>query len=262
MDAGELTWQALAQAAAEHYSAGRMIEACAAWQRSGCMVSGLAVGDPRLAAHLNNVALMDTMEGRLELAERGFRQAGEAWQAVEAWLLTMPLRRPARSSLFHHRLETRHRESFEAFRRFRLGLLIKGAAAVADFNGGVVQVLSGRRETGSECMIEAARRCSVAAGASSPQHRAMVRVLERMAGGPVAVSSAAERSSRTYETTPAPNDPLGHLVSAVRVTAVLDRCASLEADGAPRPSAAGSAGDGRSSSAEPQRVYMPSSKPG
>lgn len=241
-DGGELTWQTLARAAAQHYAAGRMIEACAAWQRAGCIVSGLPIGDPMMAADLNNLAMVDAIQGRLETAERGFRQAGAAWQAVEAWLRTMPLRRAARSSLFHHRLETRHRESFEAYRRMRLGLLIEGAAAVADFNSGVVQVLSGRCEAGRECMIEAARRSSAAAGPSSLQHRDMVRALERIAGRHVPAPSAAERSNRPYEAGPALHDPIGYLMSAVRLTAVLDRCAGLEPASGHCPPSVGSAG--------------------
>jgi len=67
-----------------------------------------AADDPRRAASLANLALIETAEAPALLAE-----ALRLWQASGAWLAALKPERRARSSLFHLRLMSRHRGGYD-----------------------------------------------------------------------------------------------------------------------------------------------------
>ena len=76
-----------------------------------------AADDPRRAASLANLALVEPAEAPRLLAE-----ALALWQGSNGWLNSLRPERRARSSLFHFRLQSKHRGGYDhwSHRRYRL----------------------------------------------------------------------------------------------------------------------------------------------
>jgi hypothetical protein len=71
-----------------------------------------AADDPRLATALANHAASLARQG--DTAAAGiWREAHDAWSRCTPWLAAMTAPRAARSSLFHMRMEQRHRATYE-----------------------------------------------------------------------------------------------------------------------------------------------------
>jgi hypothetical protein len=79
-----------------------------------------SVDDPRLGTSLANMAFALRETGRSEAAVPLFEEARQVWDASFAWIEALKLERRARSSLFHLRMETLHRDKYEAHFRERL----------------------------------------------------------------------------------------------------------------------------------------------
>jgi hypothetical protein len=69
--------------------------------------------DPRLGTSLANYGLSLDLSGDGSVASL-FREASEVWRGADPWIARMDAPRVARSSLFHMRMELRHRETFRA----------------------------------------------------------------------------------------------------------------------------------------------------
>ena len=114
----DLDWEE--EAAAHCAALARGSEAEAVAHSGGCLLrarESFAADDPRLATSLANHAA--------GLARRGdaaagslWREATEAWPRCKSWIAGMSAPRVARSSLFHMRMEQRHRDTYEE--RWRL----------------------------------------------------------------------------------------------------------------------------------------------
>jgi hypothetical protein len=73
-----------------------------------------AAGDPRQATSLANLALVEPAEAPALLS-----RALALWRGSEAWLIALRPERRARSSLFHLRLQSKHRGGYDHWSRQR-----------------------------------------------------------------------------------------------------------------------------------------------
>ena len=109
----DLDWEAEAIAHCEALANGS--EADAAARSGGCLFRAreiFAADDPRLATSLANHAAALARRG--DAAATGlWREAGSAWPRSRTWIAKMSAPRVARSSLFHMRMEQRHRATYE-----------------------------------------------------------------------------------------------------------------------------------------------------
>jgi hypothetical protein len=114
----DLAWE---EHAAAHCAALASSSEAEALAHSGaCLLrarESLAADDPRLATSLANHAA--SLARRGDSAAPGlWREARDAWPRSKSWISAMSAPRVARSSLFHMRMEQRHRDTYEE--RWRL----------------------------------------------------------------------------------------------------------------------------------------------
>lgn len=70
--------------------------------------------DPRLGTSLANYALCLHLSGHSEGVAPLFREGLQVWRRANGWIARMDAPRVARSSLFHMRMEVRHRDTYRA----------------------------------------------------------------------------------------------------------------------------------------------------
>ena len=70
--------------------------------------------DPRLGTSLANYGVCLHLSGASGGIAPLFRQASEVWRGADSWIARMDAPRVARSSLFHMRMEVRHRDTYRA----------------------------------------------------------------------------------------------------------------------------------------------------
>jgi hypothetical protein len=70
--------------------------------------------DPRLGTSLANYGLCLNLAGLSEGTASLFREALDVWRSSGPWIVRMDAPRTARSSLFHLRMELRHRDTYRA----------------------------------------------------------------------------------------------------------------------------------------------------
>jgi hypothetical protein len=85
--------------------------------------------DPRLGTSLANHAAAMLSAGEGALAGRTIADARRIWRDCDAWIATLTPPRGARSSLYHLRIEQRHRVTYEARRRSEWAALVAEARA-------------------------------------------------------------------------------------------------------------------------------------
>ena len=119
-------WMAGARAA---WLGGDQVHAAACCRQAGVMASGFAPDDPRRAATAHARALM--IPGRSGV-EAGLAAALEAWQAAGPWVERMALGVRARSSLFHMRLESKHRGVYPSIARQRCRKMLQAGVALVE----------------------------------------------------------------------------------------------------------------------------------
>lgn len=175
----ELVWEALSREGSEAYGAGRREEAVVLWRRAGELAAALPDDDPRRPASDNNLAIGCWTEGDICAAEALFRRALEGWEAAYAWIETMAVSGAARSSLFHHRLETRHRTQFKTHLRRRFAVLTDGGAAATVFNLGAFLAGQARVDEAAAMAEDAIERRAAAFG---PRDPALLGMLTFLAG--------------------------------------------------------------------------------
>ena len=77
-------------------------------------------GDPRIATSIANVGFIAMEAGRFGRASRHYAHARRLWADVPEVIDGIEFRPRVRSSLFHLRMETRHRKTYEANMRVRV----------------------------------------------------------------------------------------------------------------------------------------------
>jgi tetratricopeptide (TPR) repeat protein len=119
--ADEVAWELRQEAAALAAYEGDIEKALPLWRDALALArKTFSVDDPRLGTSLANMAFALRETGRSEAAVPLFEEARQVWDASFAWIEALKLERRARSSLFHLRMESLHRDKYEAHFRERL----------------------------------------------------------------------------------------------------------------------------------------------
>ena len=113
-------WERLVEAGLAAFDAGRLDDAGALWISALADAERFAGDDPRRATALNNIAAVRHLRGGAAEADGFYRAALDAWAAAEPWIDAMAIAPRARSSLFHLRLEEKHRADYRRIARGEL----------------------------------------------------------------------------------------------------------------------------------------------
>jgi len=228
----ELAWEVLSREALEAHDANTAGEAAVLWRRAALIAAGFAADDRRRAASLGNKAMAGAFDDDLECAEVGLRAALEAWGDTASWIGGMRVRGTARSSLFHHRLEVRHRDNFEAHIRARYGRWIDGGLGASLFNHGIILVSMDRDEAGRAQLARAVECRRNAFGGADPALAFILRTLAGLCPDEAEAEACLDRAGAAM-TDPSPDglerwqrdrppqlDDVRRLLSAVCLTAI------------------------------------------
>lgn len=82
------------------------------WQEAHNIAETFTENDPRRAASLNNLAIIYRLRQNFEAAEKYYSLAKNAWIAANDWVKAMQIQSRAASSLFHLRMENKHRHAY------------------------------------------------------------------------------------------------------------------------------------------------------
>ena len=124
----DIEWERASEAALGSLASDHREEARTSFAQAVRIASaGFSGDDPRLGASLTNhgAALVDA--GEKHLSGRTLADAKRVWRDCDAWVAKMSAPRVARSSLFHLRMEQRHRGTYEARWRERWQELVEEA---------------------------------------------------------------------------------------------------------------------------------------
>ena len=120
-DSAEVEWEAKQERAAALALEGRLEDATKIWRETLPLArDSFERNDPRLGTSLANLAYGLRESGDLSAATPLFQEAKRCWDASWTWINQLRIEPRARSSLYHLRMELRHREQYEANARKRL----------------------------------------------------------------------------------------------------------------------------------------------
>ena len=125
----EFLWVHITEAATSEFDGGRFAAAAKGWKSAHRVAQGFDDRDPRLAGSLNNLAIAFRIEKDFEQAARCYRNALENWASAADWVDGMRLTQRARSSLFHLRLENKHRKKYDNMARRNYQKLLSAGQA-------------------------------------------------------------------------------------------------------------------------------------
>ena len=112
--ADDLDWETEGTAALNLLAAGDRPRAAECFARMVRIANtAFPADDPRLATSLANQGAALVASGKTDLSGLSIRDARRIWQDSDAWIAGMSRPRMARSSLFHMRMERRHRATYE-----------------------------------------------------------------------------------------------------------------------------------------------------
>lgn len=128
----DILWEALMEAGNRAFNEGDQARAATLFGRAHGLARVFFTGpDPRRATALVNLAVLDLEKGRVSRAARRLARARALWQArIAPAIAAMKIHPRARSSLFHLRMEARHRETYHANMRQRIGRISDETLAV------------------------------------------------------------------------------------------------------------------------------------
>jgi tetratricopeptide (TPR) repeat protein len=125
----EFLWVHITEAATSEFDGGRYSIAAEKWQNAYRIAQGFDDCDPRLAGSLNNRAIAFRIKKDFEQAARCYRNALENWESASYWIDRMRLTQRARSSLFHLRMESKHRKKYDDMARRKYQKLLSAGQA-------------------------------------------------------------------------------------------------------------------------------------
>lgn len=223
----ELAWVRLTECGASEVNAAQLAAAGESWRRASRIAEGFADGDPRLGASLNNLAVLACVGERLADADRLFHEALRAWAAARGWIERMQLAPRARSSLFHLRMELRHRHHYARLALNEQHALLSAGRAVTLHNRAQWCACAGR-QADAESLYRTALRDRQAAFGESEHAVAVMR--DRLAAAQSGGSDeGAAPSSRGVVWASALIEPF--IVQAEREGWVIDRPAEFTDEG-------------------------------
>jgi hypothetical protein len=110
----DLEWEHASEAAMRNLAGGDILGARFEIARAlRIAVASFSDDDPRLGMSLANQGAALTSAGEGHLAGRAVTDALGVWRKADGWIVRMTAPRVARSSLFHMRMEQRHRATYE-----------------------------------------------------------------------------------------------------------------------------------------------------
>ena len=121
----DLVWERLQENANQSALKNKMIGASSRFVVAGILASAAFSGeDPRTATSIANVAFAARKLGAAVFADRKYRAARQRWTRAADSLEEMKVLPRARSSIFHMRMEIRHRDAYRANLARRLGRFV------------------------------------------------------------------------------------------------------------------------------------------
>ncbi len=120
----EFMWVQKTEEAAQDFESGHFTAAADKWETADGFTHGFDTGDPRRASSLSNLAISFRIRQNFKEAEGLYQSALEGWQSGLHWVKRMHLEQRARSSLFHLRLELKHRKKYDDMARRKYEELI------------------------------------------------------------------------------------------------------------------------------------------
>jgi tetratricopeptide (TPR) repeat protein len=185
----EISWMQLTEQGAALLVEGQTRAALETWQQAYAIATGFAAHDPRLAASLNNIGIGHRVNGDLSQAERHYQLALQAWDGAAAWVETITLYERARSSLFHMRLENRHRDQYRrnAIAAYQTEL---GAGQAASLNN-LAELLHAaeRPDDARKLYTESLQRRRTALQKDDPGSRVIARNIASLSDSPPPVDA-------------------------------------------------------------------------
>lgn len=109
----DLDWENAIEAAVSALAAGDTVTAGEGFAECVRIARAFGDFDPRLGTSCANRAAALIASGREDAAGLLARDARRAWGGCDDWVTAMTAPRTARSSLFHMRMEQRHRAAYE-----------------------------------------------------------------------------------------------------------------------------------------------------
>lgn len=194
----ELRWVGRAVDSLELMRSGHYAKALEACRRMDELAGRFDDADPRRAASLNNLGVGLHMVGDMAAAERAYREADAAWRNAQAWVAAMQPARRAHSSLFHLRLEGRHRATYDRLARAQSSQLAAAGQASTLNNLGALRHAAGDRRAAAALFERAADQRRAVGGAGDEVARVIAANLAAATGeaddaAGVAVAAALER---------------------------------------------------------------------
>lgn len=125
----ELLWVRFTETATSEFDSGRFSAAAENWRNAHRIARDFDNCDPRHAGSLNNLALAFRIKNEFDEAERIYRSALQNWESATHWVDRMQLRQRGRSSLFHLRLELKHRKQYDKIARKNYQKLLSAGQA-------------------------------------------------------------------------------------------------------------------------------------
>ncbi len=198
-------WETLSVAAIEACSLGDLMAAVHLWQRSSDVSSEFSDGDPRCAATANNVGIAHLIRDDLDRAHSAMQDSLISWEASRSWIDRMAVPVAARSSLFHLRMEQRHRAGYETFKRHTVSRLLDGAQAITLFNVALVSFMRDEDDAADTLLAQSIDMRRTSSGPSDP---ALATMLALQAGrhdacGRLADAEACSAEARRIAQSPA-----------------------------------------------------------
>jgi hypothetical protein len=148
----DLEWENACEAGIERVAAGRLEDAREPLARCVRIAHAtFAENDPRLGTSLFNHGAALIAAGEEKASGRTLADAAKVWERCDTWVAAMTAPRVARSSMFHMRMEQRHRATYEE--RWR----VKWAELVAEARGRIAESGPLRLVTAAEAAERLAR---------------------------------------------------------------------------------------------------------
>jgi len=136
-------------------SQGRMDHAEDQWREAFAVSRQFDEADPRVGASMSNMGVAARLRGHREEAESLYRSALDRWSSARDWVREMHLQPRARSSLFHMRMEKKHRDAYDRIAVKPFVEVVVGGMGATRNNLAELLFLEGRLESSSEFLEQA-----------------------------------------------------------------------------------------------------------
>lgn len=120
----DFKWVQKTEEASLDFESGNFTAAADKWETADGFTLTFDTQDPRRAGNLNNLGVGFRIRQKIKEAEGLYQRALEVWRAGLHWVKRMHLRQRARSSLFHLRMEHKHRKKYDDLARVKYEKLL------------------------------------------------------------------------------------------------------------------------------------------